>query len=290
MSRIITRSMTATGRGARHHILAIPAEVRSIILSMLFDCSPLIKINGDRTCKNTYFHVPLEIFWICRTLRAEAMPHFGMAPGSRLVIWLDTTFGCLTRSVPPGLLDHLQRITIVDAPTTESLDTLAQLPRLHTVIWKACVTTCDELELPHSIDQNGRTKALDEFLMTLLELDYERIFRSNALCKISGEKKRLRDLLQERYINLRTNLRLVLRLEIFLDVVHPKAGFGGWLGLVSDSTDKFRCLELICTRTGCRDRLSLLEDWPHEGVFVLRERRRCCEFRKGDWQEYPVGW
>ena len=250
MSRMITRSMTATGRGARHHLLAIAAEIRSIILSILFDGIIKIHVNAPKDAHFTqYYRVPFKLFWICRTLRAEAMPHFAMAPESSLVVWPDTSFDCLTRSVPPGLrglLDHLRRITFSDAPTTDILDNLGELPCLHTVIWKPNMNMCNELRFPDSVDQMGRTDALDDFLMTLLELDHEKVFYSQALREMRVEKGSLKGLIQQRYIGLLSKARLVLLLEIYLDLIHPKEECEGFLRLVSYFSGSARCLELTC--------------------------------------------
>ncbi len=283
--------MTAAGQGARHHLLGIPAEIRSIILSILFGDSPAIHLYQHMGRK--YFNFPLELFWICRTLRAEALPHFAMAPDSNLRIWLDTPFDYLTRSVPPGLLAHLECINFEDAPTTEILDSLAQLPRLHTVRWRGSFgsfSLCDNPKLPHSIDQKGRTDALDGFLMMLLELDHQKFFYSHALRDIPGGKGRLKNLLQERYSHLQTKLNLVLLFGISLDVIHPKEECEGCLYLVSNARGSACCFELTCSHTGHRIQFLLLENTPHEGNVALRSRLRCSNGSYGDRQGYPMGW
>lgn len=48
MSSMITRSMTASGRGARHHLLELPAKVRSLIIRKVISSPACVICEGKR--------------------------------------------------------------------------------------------------------------------------------------------------------------------------------------------------------------------------------------------------
>lgn len=167
MARMTTRSMTARGEGIRQHLLALPAEVRALILHFIFIkptyyASPRFQDYGD---------VHFAILWTCQLLRREAMIIFA----SRIeVTLLDLCPEDARGPFPVDFLRHLRSITLMIMPDERTLRSLKSFKALQ-ILHLTQAYSDPELDLPEQIGHRTNSCELDDFVLTLPELLDEQI-------------------------------------------------------------------------------------------------------------------
>jgi hypothetical protein len=215
--------MTASGQGARHHLLALPAEVRTIIIKKLI-ISPECDVEEDKPPR--YSGTCLSLLRVCRTLRREAI--FILGRSLRLTI-SSAPLSHVKESLPVGVWDHLREITFVNAPTLEELEELKQVKGLETVTWDPLtqplgIEPGEDIELPEGINPNKWTMDLEEFVLELVLEHFD-----------LGDSD---DSVFERYYDLELPFYLSMYLPLFPGVNHPlHVWLSGFIDLVSLEKD-----------------------------------------------------
>jgi hypothetical protein len=159
--------MTASGHSARHHLLALPAELRHLIIKQLIS-SPQCVVKDEEP---KYAGACLPILRTCRTFRREAIFILG---GSIEIKMTQSTISRLRQSLPLALWDHLQNITYLGhAPLLKHIKVFKQLKSLRFLTWEPFEEPFglgfeETFDLPESIEQNKWTIELWFFLLSSL--------------------------------------------------------------------------------------------------------------------------
>ena len=159
-------------RRDRLHFLALPVEVRSLIIKELCR-SAMCFLRMARAPK--YAGVWLSLLKTCHALRRETFPV--LARSMRFVVWNSKIcMPCVHRSLLPGLWDHLREITYFKtAPALDQLEYLKRIESLEYVHWKLtksrpwdCYAT-EDLRVPIDIDHQGWNVGLERWVVIVPE-------------------------------------------------------------------------------------------------------------------------
>lgn len=210
--------MTASGHGARHHLLALPAEVRHLIIKKLIS-SPQCVIKDEEP---KYTGACLPILRTCRTLRREAIFILG---GSIEIKMRQSTIPRLRQSLPVGLWDHLQDITYLgDAPLLKHIEVFKHLKALRFLTWEPVEEPFglgfdETFDLPESMEQNKWTIELGFFLLSFI---ISHFYFLNGKLFDEGV-----------YEDLDLPFDFNLYLPVYAGVYHPDTGQPGLIDVVS---------------------------------------------------------
>ena len=224
MSQRITRSVTSSRRRARLHLLALPAEVRSLIIKELCS-SPMCSLLVDEP--PDYSGVCWALLKTCRTLRRETF----LILARSMQFELDTLaicMPCVHQSLLPGIWDHLREITYVEhPPALDHLEYLKRIKSLEYVHWKptefdpwGCIAEQD-LSVPTDLDHQGWNVDLERWVATV----------PDDMC-LPGPG--INDpAWSGAYTYLDVPFKVQIHFHMHADVKHPITALPGYLDLVS---------------------------------------------------------
>jgi hypothetical protein len=223
MSQRITRSVTASRRRARLHLLALPGEVRSLIIKEL--CSSAMCFLGMHGLLE-YSGVCLSLLETCSTLRRETL--FVLARSMQFELWnLRICMPCVHRSLLPGIWDHLREITYVETPPAlDQLECLKQIKSLEYVHWKPIENEpwgCppgEEMSVSTAIEHQAWNVDLGRWVATVPD----RHWLSPGLDDRS---------LSVSYMYLDVPFKVQVHFQMHAEVAHPISSRLGYLDLVS---------------------------------------------------------
>ena len=223
MSQRITRSVTASRRRARLHLLALPAEVRSLIIKEL--CSSAVCLL-EYNYAPAYSGVCLQLLRTCRVLRSETIFILGLSMRFELCS-TPHCMPCIQRWLLPGIWDHLREITYTDEPPALShLEDLKQVKSLEHVFWKPCGSgpLCwllnEYLWVPTKFNHQRWNVDLHSWVTTVPE---EHCYDRGCGDRIPSTYYQCLDL----------PFKLQLHLHMHAEVEHPTSSKFGYLDLVS---------------------------------------------------------